>query len=840
MSNNGTLVRNLIRGGSGGGGSATEVALLSVTTAPSGSFAVGSKYYDLATKKIVTAVTANTWVGATSADPEFNVIYTFNSLYYAWDGNSLEQTDLNLYATKVELASGLAGKIDKYLILPTATIDYVGIIAQYVGPTGDGGTNGYFYKGISTSVDSEITAGIGTSTGITEASVVKATFEGEITETGTYNFIYNASTATADIGLSTGITGASVVVATFETLLNTTGDYVFTFDGTDWTYNGSAVTLADYGISVTGTPNENDTVTVSYVEADWKYDGDIVTLSDYGISVVGTPDDLDVVVIEYTASSFAYSWELINVQPATVVPDASNTVKGIIRIATDGEATTGTSEVLAVNPKQLAQIAECPSTVLIDFELQSNVLSSSAKRVVKSGTFFVFENGDVSVDGKTIIKENAVDGSVLDLYGDDNYVIFMYQTSVKVYTIGEDGTITLARTFTISGTNTIFEGKISNANNNYCFPGRADNTRGFYYIPLVDLLDEEVLLTHIVTTGGNADYVAKVIFWLNNYVVFHNATYDTQYKTMFYGTDIATVFSAGTQILLTVNNVIKTAEVIDNKLVIVASSGAFGALTELPTEHNSIGILNLVCPCTADIIKTIGDVIYFCDSTNGQYATTEDITQAPVLARNVGYDIEVIGTNKLITLNSTDIFWSGETAITADMLEKTTETLFTQKSDNTITGNNINTEFSIIGAGVGSLTLPKYLLSVGKKLRITGWGILSGVNGTATTLKIKLGTTEIISSTDNLPTALTDVKFDIEANITVREIGATGTVICGGTTTIHSAVGFGTSTTRNFFTASPIEIDTTAEQILSATYQFGTASTDNNLVLKDLSVVSYN
>lgn len=638
--------------GQNGGGSASQVALLSITTAPSGTFAVGSKYYNSSTKKILTAITADTWTGATSADPVFNTIYTFNSGYYIWDGNSLESTDLNLKEDKSN---------------------------------------------------------------------------------------------------KTGELGESEILYPTQKLV------------TD---------------------------------------------------------------------------ELATKQ--NILQSASNTIEGKIRIATDLEATTGTAENIAVNPKQLAQMSDCPSTVIVDFTKQTDVLSSPAKRIVKSGTFFVFENGDVSIDGKTVLKENTVDGSVLDLYGDDDYVFFMYQTSVKVYTLGEDGTLTLARTFTISGTSTIFEGKISNANNNFCFPGRVENLRGFYYIPLADLLDEEVELVHVASSGANADYVAKVVYCLGNYIAFHNAGYDINYKSMYYGTDIATVFSAGTHILLTYNNVIKTAEVIDNKLIIVASSGAFGVLPELPTEHNSIGILNLVCPCTADIVKTIGDVVYFCDSENGQYATTEDLDVNPVLAGNVGYDIESIGTKKVITLNDTDIFWSGKTAITADMIKKTTETLFTQKSDNTANGNNVDTEFSIIGAGVGSLTLPKYLLSVGKKLRITGWGIISGVNGTATTLKIKLGTTEIIASTSNLPTDLTDIRFDFEADIDVKSTGITGTVICGGKTIIYSAVGFGTLTARNFYTTSPVEIDTTSDLTIGLTYQFGTASESNSILLKDLSVVSYN
>ena len=40
------------------------------------------------------------------------------------------------------------------------------------------------------------------------------------------------------------------------------------------------------------------------------------------------------------------------------VADASNTTKGAIEIATDAEATTGTSEILAINPKQLKTVQD--------------------------------------------------------------------------------------------------------------------------------------------------------------------------------------------------------------------------------------------------------------------------------------------------------------------------------------------------------------------------------------------------------------------------------------------------------------------------------------------------
>ena len=42
------------------------------------------------------------------------------------------------------------------------------------------------------------------------------------------------------------------------------GTYAFTFDGARWKYDGSNVTLADYGITVSGSPEEDDVITVTW------------------------------------------------------------------------------------------------------------------------------------------------------------------------------------------------------------------------------------------------------------------------------------------------------------------------------------------------------------------------------------------------------------------------------------------------------------------------------------------------------------------------------------------------------------------------------------------------
>ena len=85
--------------------SAEEVALLSITTAPSGTFVIGSKYYNSTEKKIYTATVANSWTNAAVEDPSFNAIYLYSDQAYVWDGNSLELFELEEYQRK--LVSGV-------------------------------------------------------------------------------------------------------------------------------------------------------------------------------------------------------------------------------------------------------------------------------------------------------------------------------------------------------------------------------------------------------------------------------------------------------------------------------------------------------------------------------------------------------------------------------------------------------------------------------------------------------------------------------------------------------------------------------------------------------------
>lgn len=72
-----------------------------------------------------------------------------------------------------------------------------------------------------------------------------------------------------DISVSeeSGIT-AEVDGDTWKEEIDESGTYVFSYDGSVWKLSGNTVDLGDYGITVEGTPENGDTVTVTYVKED--------------------------------------------------------------------------------------------------------------------------------------------------------------------------------------------------------------------------------------------------------------------------------------------------------------------------------------------------------------------------------------------------------------------------------------------------------------------------------------------------------------------------------------------------------------------------------------------
>lgn len=154
-------------------------------------------------------------------------------------------------------------------------------------------------------------------------------------------------------------------------------------------------------------------------------------------------------------------------------------------------------------------------------------------------------------------------------------------------------------------------------------------------------------------------------------------------------------------------------------------------------------------------------------------------------------------------------------------------TLFIQTANATV--SNTVSETTLVGTGVGSATLPANFFTVGKTLRLT----MRGINSTATpagtlTFRIKLGATTIISSAaETLTNGLTDMGWDIQADITCRTTGSSGTV--RGQGKVFEATGTGTSAHWMLASTSDTTINTTVSNAVDITVEYSTADASNSI-----------
>lgn len=154
--------------------------------------------------------------------------------------------------------------------------------------------------------------------------------------------------------------------------------------------------------------------------------------------------------------------------------------------------------------------------------------------------------------------------------------------------------------------------------------------------------------------------------------------------------------------------------------------------------------------------------------------------------------------------------------------------LFTQTSSATVA--NTVTETTIIGSGVGSVTLPANFFVAGKTIRLRGYGFHSTTGSPTVRLRIKLGSTTILDTTAINSHVATDAQVDWEGIITCRTTGATGTVIGQGFYQEFQnpdvSIGMVNTTTTT--------IDTTSSLAVNATIEWGTADVGNTITVTNL------
>lgn len=151
--------------------------------------------------------------------------------------------------------------------------------------------------------------------------------------------------------------------------------------------------------------------------------------------------------------------------------------------------------------------------------------------------------------------------------------------------------------------------------------------------------------------------------------------------------------------------------------------------------------------------------------------------------------------------------------------------IFSQTADKTF--NTTAAETSMVGTGVGTVTLPANFWAPGKTVRLTGMGYLADTGTPTFTLKVKIGSVVVFNSgAITMPTLTGNQFLYIKAVLTCRTTGATGTVFC----TIEAYCNNGATAVQSFngtVNTATSTVDTTASAALDVTGTWGTANASN-------------
>jgi hypothetical protein len=157
--------------------------------------------------------------------------------------------------------------------------------------------------------------------------------------------------------------------------------------------------------------------------------------------------------------------------------------------------------------------------------------------------------------------------------------------------------------------------------------------------------------------------------------------------------------------------------------------------------------------------------------------------------------------------------------------------LYSQTADGATVANT-TTPTSIIGTGVGTLTVPANGFTVGDSFRVSVGGTLSTGNGQTLTIDVQAGAV-VLATTGavSLANGMTSRVWNLDIDFTVRAIGAAGVA------SILSNGFFVYNNTSNlqggdFLTANTTTFDTTVSNVLDIVLTWGAANASNTIVAR--------
>ena len=234
----------------------------------------------------------------------------------------------------------------------------------------------------------------------------------------------------------------------------------------------------------------------------------------------------------------------------------------------------------------------------------------------------------------------------------------------------------------------------------------------------------------------------------------------------------------------------------------------------------------------AEISAIAGSNIYLVDGTVRGNRTV-DLNGVYLAFQNSGADVLKISGADVISFNNAYSFPTADG--TAGQVLKTdgagtlsfnqpTTGLYAQTVTSAVL-TNTTTETSIVGTGVGSLTIPANHFVVGDSYHAKIGGEISAQNGDDITIRIKSGATVLATTGIISLSPTTGLGWECEIDFTIAAIGATGSICTNG----NFAYTRNTGGLEGYVFQDVETFDSTIANTLDITAEWGQAKTQDEI-----------
>jgi hypothetical protein len=261
-------------------------------------------------------------------------------------------------------------------------------------------------------------------------------------------------------------------------------------------------------------------------------------------------------------------------------------------------------------------------------------------------------------------------------------------------------------------------------------------------------------------------------------------------------------------------------------------------IIEIETVSSGRDVLTARMNTSLNVGKNVINLGENCIAVGENIYIPESCSNITAIGNNIKVE-ENVSNASVINTNDVSVTTNGYNAING--VTSQTNVLFVQTSNKSVT--NTTTETSLIGTGLGSVTIPASSLNVGDVIRIKIKGVYAAiftlpdvVGYFKTRFKIN-GTTLETNTCNGIIDTNPDLRdFEIEALITVRTVGSSGSFMSHGTinyTKLDAANTFYKLSESLCLTASISPINTTISNTLDFTMELQYSNANTGVIVTE-------